>query len=329
MPRPAADLRELVDAVEIHSGGTFSIAAERFDAAMAAGASDDLASRLAGALYSRKYCRPTLTSLTPAGSDPRAARVLVEQLSHDNSGLGTWEAGWTVDAIDPDGTLVVRRQRDDLLVWARQEEFRSLTGVVHIGGIGRVRVAKEAREMLPGYYVAYGNADRGRDEGPNAVDIVRFYWHLTAEGAREWMRELTARFNVAGVPFQAKVLNDPAAYGRADAGVLYVERAHVGHAMKLLPELHRVTRAGLRDTTPMLTKRLAPGLAAADDPGDGRSFGQHRCQLVAEGLVRACGGAKTRRETRLKAVLDRFADEGLSGATPWLRAGAKDVYQWP
>jgi len=183
--------------------------------------------------------------------------------------------------------------------------------------------------MLPGYYVAYGNADRGRDEGLNAVDVVRFYWHLTAEGARRWMRELTARFNSAGVPFQAKVLNDPAAYMRADAGVLYVERTHAGRAMTLLPELHQVTQSGLRDTTPMLTKRLAPGLAAADDPGDGRSFGQHRCQLVAEGLVRACAAPKARFDMRLKAVLERFADEGLSGATPWLKAGSEDMYQWP
>jgi hypothetical protein len=184
------------------------------------------------------------------------------------------------------------------------------------------------REMLQGYYVALGDADRGPEQATSAVDVARFYWHLTADGACDWMRELTARFNAARLPFQVKVLNDPAAYVRADAGVLYIERVHVGRAMELLPELHRVSRRGLRDTTPMFTKRLAPGLAAADDPGDGRSFGQHRCQLIAEGIVRAGDAAASALEIRLRAVADRFASEGLSAATPWLKAGASDEYRW-
>jgi hypothetical protein len=173
----------------------------------------------------------------------------------------------------------------------------------------------------------FGDADRSADDGAKPLDMVRFYWHLTSAVSREWMRELTVRFNTANVPFQAKVLNDPAAYVRADAGVLYVERKDAAQTMALLPALHRVTRAGLRDTTPMLTKRLAPGLSVADDPGDGRSFGQHRCQLIAEGLVRVAG-VSSRFENRLKAVVDRFTDEGLSCSAPWLKAGSPDVYHW-
>ena len=328
MQRPASDLRELIDAVEIHSATTFSIAAERFDASNATNAPVDLAATLAGALYSRKYCRPVQTSLAPVALDPRVARVFVEQLSHANSGIGTWEPGWVVQSIEADGTLVARRQRDEMLVWARPDQFRPASGVVEIGGAGRVRVPKELREMLPGYYAAFGDADRSPDFDSHPLDLVRFYWHLTADVARDWMRELTVRFNAAGVPFQVKTLSDPGAYVRADAAVLYIERKDLASTMALLPELHRVTRAGLRDTTPMLTKRLAPGLGVADDPGDGRSFGQHRCQLIAEGLLRRTGGEASRFSVRLKAVVDRFADEGLSGAAPWLKPGSPDAYHW-
>jgi hypothetical protein len=328
MQRPVSDLRDLVDAVEIHSATTFSIGEERFNASAANDAPVDLASTLASALYSRKYCRPIPTSFTPIAPDPRVARVFVEHLSHANCGSGTWESGWMIQAIEADGTLVARRQRDGLLVWARPEEFRPANGVTGVGSAGRVRVPKELREMLPGYYAAFGDADRSADVGSRPVDLVRFYWHLTSDVARDWIRELTTRFNAAAVPFQVKVLNDPAAYLRADAAVLYVERKDLAPTMALLPALHRVTRDGLRTTTPMLTKRLAPGLSAADDPGDGRSFGQHRCQLIAEGLIRAAGSPASRFETRLKAVVDRFADEGLTGAAPWLKAGSADVYQW-
>jgi hypothetical protein len=328
MQRPASDLRELIDAVEIHSATAFSIAAERFDASNTKDAPVDLASTLANALYSRKYCRPIKTSVSPVALDPRVARVFVEQLSHANSGSGTWESGWVLEAIEANGTLVMRRQRDDMLVWARPDEFRPANGLAEIGAAGRVRVPKELREMLPGYYAAFGNADRSADVGTTARDLVRFYWHLTSDIARDWIHELTVRFNAAGVPFQVKLLNDPATYVRADAAVLYIERKDLAATMALLPALHRVTRHGLRDTTPMLTKRLARGLSVADDPGDGRSFGQHRCQLVAEGLVRSTGGAAARSTARLKAVVDRFAGEGLSGAAPWLRAGSPDEYRW-
>ena len=116
---------------------------------------------------------------------------------------------------------------------------------------------------------------------------MRFYWHLTADGAVSWIRELSERFNTAGVAFHAKALSDPATYMRADAGVLYVDRRNIARAMDLLPDLHAAVGPQLRRTAPMFSKRLAPGLAVAEDPGDGRSFGQHRCQLVSEGLVRA------------------------------------------
>ena len=234
-----------------------------------------------------------------------------------------------VQAVEPDGTLVVRRQRDDLLVWARADQFRSGGGAPETGRVGRVRVGKELREMLQGYYAVFGDADRGQDEEHEPSDIVRFYWHLTAEGALPWIRALTGRFNAAGVAFHAKVLTDPASYVRADAGVLYVERRDVARAMDLLPDLHVCARPGLRSTTPMFTKRLAPGLAVAEDPGDGRSFGQHRCQLIAEALVRAFEAAAVGFDSRWQAVVDRFADEGLSVVRPWLNMQSRDGYRWP
>lgn len=322
-----ADIREILDAVDIRSATTFSIASERFEPHTSAAA--DLTSRLASALYYRKYCRPTVNSSNSAGFDARRSRVFVEELSHANSGSGTWEPGWVVQSVEPAGSIVVRRRQDDLLIWARPNQFRSRDGAPQIDRVGRVFVAKELREMLQGYYVVFGNADRGEDEGEDPSDIVRFYWHLTAEGALPWIRELTGRFNAAGVAFQAKVLSDPASYVRADAGVLYVERREVAPTLALLPSLHADARTGLRSSTPMFTKRLAPGLAVAEDPGDGRSFGQHRCQLIAEALVSAFEALAAGFDARLQAVVDRFADEGLSVARPWLNRRSRDVYRWP
>jgi hypothetical protein len=99
--------------------------------------------------------------------------------------------------------------------------------------------------------------------------------------------------------------------------------------MGLLPGLYDAVMLGLRRTTPMFTRRLAAGLAVAEDPGDGRSFGQHRCQLVAEGIVRAFAATKMTSDQLTRAIAARFAEEGLAIERPWLSAGSRTEYAWP
>lgn len=328
MLRPPADLRDILNAVTIDSPAAFSIDGERVDLPDDAAPREQLAASLANALYVRKYSRAGASSLRPPVSNARAARVFVEGLSQANCGTGTWEPGWVVQAVEPDGILVVRRAHDEILVWATPDRFRSTTGSCTEGTAGRVRNPKELREMMPGYYAVFGDADRNIDVVPSASDVVRFYWHLTSEGARLWIGRLTTHFNQAQVPFHAKVLSDPAMYHRADAGVLYVERSDVAAAFALLPALHREVVVELRAATPMFTKRLAHGLSVAEDPGNGSSFGQHRCQLVAEGLVRAFEREDATLESRLRSVADRFAEEGVSLARPWLNRGSTASYRW-
>lgn len=329
MLRTTADLDAIVEAVEIQAAGRFSILGEAFE--VPSGDDDgvsEMAPPLANALYQRMYCRPERGRPGPDG-DTRARRVFVDDLSKANCGVGTWEPGWIIRALEEDGTLVVHRQRDDLTLWAQREQFRPTHGKVGIGSVGRLRLGKELREMLPGYYTILGDADQPTDDAGSPVGIVRLYWHLTAEIAPVWIRELTRRFNAANVAFHAKVLSDPGAYFRADAGVLYVSHADLAGAMTLVPGLHKAVSPHLRHPTPMFTKWLARGLAVAEDPGDGRSFGQHRCHLVAEGVVRAFEDGTTAFREVTAAVVSRFAEEGLVITRPWLNAGSHQRYVWP
>ena len=67
-----------------------------------------------------------------------------------------------------------------------------------------------------------------------------------------------------------------------------------------------------------MTLPLAPGVAFAEDPGGGESFGEHRCLLLAEAVVtaaeRGLGGA----EDRLEVVRERFAEAGTTLDAPYL-----------
>jgi lantibiotic modifying enzyme len=77
---------------------------------------------------------------------------------------------------------------------------------------------------------------------------------------------------------------------------------------------------------PAFTRLLAPGLGLAEDPGDGDSFGMHRCRLLADALVTAHEQGAHSVEARVDAVLDRFAREGINPDRPYLNPGSDDRY---
>src|SRR5262249_40943515 len=161
---------------------------------------------------------------------------------------------------ESDGALVVHKQTDDLTLWARPDQFRPRSGAAAPGTVGRLWLGKELREMLPGYYMALGDADQEDHDPDTPPSRGRFYFHLAATGAELWVRELTGRLNEASVPFHAKLQSDPAMYLRADAAVLYVARNDLARTMAILPALHASVARDLRSSTPIFTKRLTRGL---------------------------------------------------------------------
>jgi len=328
MRRPATELRRLVERVEIRSRKSVSLAGEIIELDDAQSEESTFTDFLSAALYRRFYCRPSRGGVM-GPPDPRAVRMFVEALSSANCGNGCWDAGWVVEAIGADGAIQVRKPGQQLRFWASGTDFRGDGGEPMPGETGRVRIGKELREMLPGFYMALGEADRPYRSPARPRAMTRFYWHLTAQAAAPWIKEVTRRFNAAAVPFEAKVLSDPATYQRADAGVLYVDDAWRDAAFALLPPLHQAVSSRLRAATPMFTRRLAPGLAMAEDPGDGQSFGQHRCLLIAQALQQAYRDGLDSALERVTAIVQAFTRNGFDAARPWLNPGSADELCWP
>jgi hypothetical protein len=179
--------------------------------------------------------------------------------------------------------------------------------------------------MSPGFYLAVGDAPFPQGE---AHPVVRWYWNLRPEGAVVLMHHVTARLNQAQQPFRLKVLKDPVRFTRCDAGVLYVPKADWDAVAALLAPIYATLAPHLKPGTPVLTKALAPGLGIAEDPGQGESFGLHRCRLLAEGMLRAYEQRQTSVVARLHAVVDRFAEEGLCLETPFVNPGSRDIYHF-
>ena len=215
--------------------------------------------------------------------------------------------------------------KDDLTLWVGPDGLRACDGRVALGRLCRVRVAKEIRGLIPGYYMAIGDGDAD-DRGDPEEPMVRLYWHLTAGVAAAYIAATTRHLNTSGVPFRTKVLNDPALYNRADAGVLYFGRRHFSRVRQAVAAILAAVARGLQPDVPLFTKRMAPGLGLAEDPRNGLSFGQHRCELIAHGLWDAFERGEHGRDARQAGLAAAFREAGLDPMHPHLEPGSMDDY---
>jgi len=65
----------------------------------------------------------------------------------------------------------------------------------------------------------------------------------------------------------------------------------------------------------------------AEDPGNGESFGMHRCRLTAEGIVDAWRQNHMGPEAWLQAVDARFTLNGLKLNYPYLGPGSIECFE--
>src|SRR5258708_36999900 len=125
------------------------------------------------------------------------------------------------------------------------------------------------------------------------MDIVRLYWNVTVAGAALLMSLLTRELNRFQVPFMFKCGNHAEMFQRLDVAVLYVNRRYYAITARIIASIYpRVTEA-LETDTPLFARRLANGLALAESPVVGRSFGINRWAIVAATL---CPGYDKKRD---------------------------------
>ncbi len=158
--------------------------------------------------------------------------------------------------------------------------------------------------------------------------LIRYYWHLTSEAAVPFIAAATERLNANEVPFCLKVLADPHAFGRADAGLIFL-RGATTRARAAIAHIHAAVESGLRESVPLFTKPIARGLGAAECPSGPVSFGDHRCNLAARALWRSFLRGDRDRAARAATFAAVYRAEGLDPRFPYLHAGSIDHFQLP
>lgn len=282
------------------------------------------AADLADEIYAQLHCRlpAELHARDARGGDRIDGREFFRQLTQANTGRGSWQSPWTVRALEPDGRVVAESM--GVRFWCARSEVRGgRQGTLSVGDRVQVFVPAEYRQLLPGFYMATGDAD-----DIDGAPLLRVYWCIRARGAAALLGHVTHDLNAAGIPFRFKVPIDPRDFGRADAAVLYLRRELAAPTAPLLARITGAVRAELGDATSAFVKRVAPGVGLAEDPGGPASFGKHRSQLLADAL--ASPSVRTAApDERAAAVRDFVRTAGYDPAAFHLQPGATDDHAWP
>jgi hypothetical protein len=266
---------------------------------------DHLVNQLSGRLYADFYQHGRAgPSRWPVNRASVSQRDFEAALSAANCGQGFLDGGWQVRGTDEYGVMVVKNGLE-MTVKAGELTRAEGTGPPAAGEWCELRLPKELFGISPGFYMVCG------DHATGGGRMVRLYWNLRADGAAPFVAAATRLLNSAKAGFNLKVPNDPNAFIRCDAGVIYLPRDDYPALAGLILELHAEIDGYLSPRTPAFTAELAPGLGFAEDTGTGRSFGEHRCRLLAEALVRSHESGWADDATVLAAVEARFAEAGI------------------
>lgn len=158
--------------------------------------------------------------------------------------------------------------------------------------------------------------DRGAGRTTAQREVSRIYVNAHPRGVVALAAAIATTLEDAGIPFELKLLADPAHLDRCDPLVSYVRAADLPGALPLVAAAVSAGR-NVRSPVPAFTRRVGRGIGIATDPVGGSSFGRHRCGLVATGLARAYDLGAVEPEARLKIVAAEFAARGLSVDAPY------------
>jgi HopA1 effector protein family len=273
-------------------------------------------------LYNDFYIRGGVNSTSWSDSADEADAVsFVESLTDANQGTGCRESGWII-LTSVNGHISVRK--GGLTLWLRPEEYTVPPGSsTEPGSSVILHMPKDLPGISPGYYMVLSNRE---DASRDAEPLVRLYWNLSSAGAAPFIRSATTILNDAGLFFRLKVLSDPRNYTRCDAAVVYFHKSSHPIVTRLLARIYADVAPYLKPRTPLFTKALAPGVGLAEDPGKDESFGQSRCRLLAEGMIRAYEQQAQSLHQRFDIVSDYYNSSGVSLTAPYLNPGSLDDY---
>lgn len=287
---------------------------------------DGLVASLQECLYRSCYTRPFDGTLREAVPSRDPDEHLVQELQTANSSKPVRQRGWEIEQLDGSGRILAAR--NGVLRWFLPGRYLTVKGpgfVAEAGDAVEIWAPPESTAEQKSFYMSFGETVSHEEEH---LDLLRFYWNVSDRGAVGLMASLTAALNRFAVPFLLKCGNRREMFDRVDAAVLYINKRYYRIATEVIVPVYHTMAGMMEPDTPLFTKRLAPGLALAEDPTDGLSFGMNRCKILADALL-SCHQQGLESEADRRAELEKqFRDRGLRLEQAYLNAGSTDRYEF-
>jgi hypothetical protein len=273
----------------------FAVALARIAAEPAADRPSDAAG-LTRWIYERHYA---LIGLTWGKRPPPKAEA------------GTWAGGWRVVEVLRDGALMVDRGGSGRIVVAGSYRRSGAARAAQPGDRVEIWIVDWSDHVSPGFRYYFG---RPRADCRDLLGRRRFYFNARADRRLAFSSRLAQSLRRSELAFTLKAERDPRVE-RLDGVVLYVDLPASPWTCIVLAHALAESQGDVSDATSPFALRLGPGVAAADAPGSGESFGMYVSGRIAEALLNLGeGGTEIGRLQRFRRAL-RVA--GLDLKAPW------------
>lgn len=239
---------------------------------------EDTVSSLTKIIYNNNYVS---SQATPLGVNPNFA----DTLKTANTSNTIKHTNWLIIHENADGSIVVQKNNRRLVVFPGTyilEKF-SKTGAA-IGEKVTLVNFLDYDDEASIFFFTFGN--ELRDDFNES--LTRFYFNILPNKLPDLITYLTTELNRIKVPFQFKCIKKADFFYRADKAILYIEKRYLNLTISTISDVKVKFNTVLINNIPLFTRRLAPGIAFAENPVDpNESFGTSRCRLIAEAIVEA------------------------------------------
>jgi hypothetical protein len=224
-----------------------------------------------------------------------------------------WLTGWVVMSLGAHGACVAGRR--SLMRELRCGEYANVSrpGVpVMPGDAIVVMECVDWIDWQTGFW--FTRSAMGDPDAP----LVRLYWSVGEHDIALILRDLGAALESLGVRYSLKCPVRSTDFARVDTLVLYLERSAWEKAEGAIEELAQRCEPRLRKSSPPLTRRIARGVAFAEDPGPKESFGQSRCRALAPGLLTLLLEGSPSRIRGIEILVQALRDAAIDPERPWM-----------
>jgi hypothetical protein len=224
-----------------------------------------------------------------------------------------WETGW----------VAMRTGSSGMCLAGRGNRTRELRPGEY------VNLARHGAPVAPGDHIAVTELMEWIDEPTGfwcarswiaepQKPLVRVYFSTRSDQVGFVLMEATETLDSLQLPYSLKCSAFASVYSRVDSLIVYLEAGSWSRAAVKIAAMARRVKDHLRDVTPPLTKKIAKGVAFAEDLGNNESFGQNRCRALAPAALALLRDQRSSLDDKLDILTASLKAAGIDPVQPWL-----------